>query len=98
MSFAEPEELFPINSPELGTGANASGTGGSAEFRGHWSDGAGKKEDILGAVTSGKTAGEAVIVGLLERASTLEKRRTTDIAATAEAVNFLKAAMNVCWK
>lgn len=86
MGLAELEELFPINSPELGRGPNASGLGGSAELRGHSSVGVGKKEDILGAVTYGKTAGEAAIIGSLERASKLQKRITRSIAAEAESL------------
>lgn len=58
-NLAEPEELFPINSPELGTGGNASEFGEAVVV------GEGKKDDIFGAVTDGKTAGEAEITGSL---------------------------------
>lgn len=81
LSFIELEELFPINSPELGTGANASNFGGSAGPKVHPSLGEGKNEDILGAATCGKTAGEAVIVDAVVRVSTLAKKMAIDIPA-----------------
>ncbi|KAK4845194.1 hypothetical protein QYF36_002112 [Acer negundo] len=56
-NLVEVQELFPINSPALGTGATASELGEAAELE------EGKNDDICGAVTYGKTAGEAEITG-----------------------------------
>ncbi|KAK3183884.1 hypothetical protein Dsin_031170 [Dipteronia sinensis] len=56
-NLVEVEELFPINSPALGTGATASELGKAAELE------EGKNDDIWGAVTYGKTVGEAEITG-----------------------------------
>ena len=81
--LAAQEELFPINSPELGAGANAS------EF---WEVGEGKNDDISGAFTYGKIAGEAEITGSLveHRKCRLRKkmtaRRIADDAETVEAI------------
>jgi hypothetical protein len=83
------EELFPMNSPEIGTGANFPNLGGAAGPRSHSSVGGGKKEDMLGAFTYGKTAGEAPIVGSLVRASALAKNMI--IGITTE--TFVMTAM-----
>ncbi|KAK2666032.1 hypothetical protein Ddye_004606 [Dipteronia dyeriana] len=56
-NLVEVEELFPINSPALGNGASASELGEAAELE------EGKNDDIWGAVTYGKTAGDAEITG-----------------------------------
>ncbi|CAK9175173.1 unnamed protein product [Ilex paraguariensis] len=64
-NFAELDKLFPTNSPELGIGADASNLGGTAELGGCWVLGEGKNEEMLGAVTYGKTAGDAESVGTL---------------------------------
>jgi 3-oxoacyl-ACP reductase-like protein len=86
------EELFPTNSPELGTGANAAELGGAAELRGRWSLGEGKNEDILGAVTYGKTAGEAEIAGsqVELRPCNIAKKMNIDKAAQ----NLVRVAMD----
>lgn len=93
-NLAELAELFPTNSPdsELGTGANASELGGAAELRGRWLLGEGKNEDILGAVTYGKTAGEAEIAGsqVELRPSNIAKKMTIDTAAQ----NLVTVAMD----
>ena len=49
----EPEDFFPTNSPELGTGGgeDASSSGGAAQVIGLSALGLGKKEVIPGAVT-----------------------------------------------
>lgn len=57
--LAELEDLFPINSPELGIGADASDFGDAEELE------EGKKEDIFGEVSKGKTVGEAEMIGSL---------------------------------
>lgn len=78
-----------MNSPEIGTGANFPNLGGAAGPRSHSSVGGGKKEDMLGAFTYGKTAGEAPIVGSLVRASALAKNMI--IGITTE--TFVMTAM-----
>lgn len=91
--LAELQELFPTNSPELGMGANASEPVGTAELVGHcggaWE---GKKEDMLGALTYGKTAGEAEIAGSLVTVCKLAKKMTM---GTAAANNLVQVAMDV---
>ncbi|KAK8511409.1 hypothetical protein V6N13_024050 [Hibiscus sabdariffa] len=77
--LAEQPELFPTNSPELGMGAKASESGhcGGASV--------GKNEDIPGAFTRGKTAGEAEIAGSLATVCKLDKKMTN---GTTEANNL----------
>ena len=91
-NLTELEELFPTNSPELGTGANASELGGAAELGGRWSLGEGKNEDILGAVIYGVTAGEAEIVGsqVEVRLCNIAKKMAIDKAAQ----NLVEVAMD----
>ena len=57
---------FPLNWPELGPCAGASGTGEAAVSNDRFLVGEGKNEDISGALLYGKTAGEAKIVGSLQ--------------------------------
>ncbi|KAK8619031.1 hypothetical protein V6N13_133000 [Hibiscus sabdariffa] len=73
--LAEQPELFPTNSPELGMGAKASESGhcGGASV--------GKNEDIPGAFTRGKTAGEAEIAGSLATVCKLDKKMTNGTTA-----------------
>ena len=73
--------------------ANASESGATAELVGHCGGASeGKNGDILGALTYGKTAGEAEIAGSLVTVCKLEKRMTIGIAA---ANNLVLVAMDV---
>ncbi|KAB1199811.1 hypothetical protein CJ030_MR0G013099 [Morella rubra] len=90
--LAKLEELFPRNSPVLGTDANAPELGAGAGLGDPWAVGEGKNEDILAAVTYGKTAGEAKIAGSLVElgARKTAKKMTIDKVAA----NLVIAAMD----
>lgn len=80
LNSTEPEQLFPTNSPELGTGA----TGDAADLEGHAD---GKNDEIFGGdSTYGRTAGEAEIVGISIEFSEFRWRKKIRIGRRAESL------------
>lgn len=78
------EELFPINSPELGAGAGAD----ASEYGGV---GEGKNDDIFGEFTYGKRAGEAEITGSLVEHRKCRFRKKVTVRIIADNLEIGKA-------
>lgn len=84
LNSTELEQLFPTNSPEYGTGANAPAFGEAAELEGRV---LGKNEEMLGGdPTYGRTAGEAEIVGMSVELREFKLRKKIKIDTTAESL------------
>ncbi|KAE8662915.1 hypothetical protein F3Y22_tig00113124pilonHSYRG00408 [Hibiscus syriacus] len=78
--LAEQPEIFPTNSPELGTGAKTS-------ERGHCGGASvGKNEDILGEFPCGETGGEAETAGSLVTVCKLDRKTRNGTKATNKVV------------